>query len=369
MKLAGNSQKQRDWAAHVWLGCDLFAWLRLLAHGRFQVGWKQAYVAAIATATGAAHTFLRYAQNAAYGDRVRRMRIEPPVFILGHWRSGTTHLHELLIQDSRHSFPNTYQCFDPSHLLLTERIIKKYFGWMLPARRVMDNMAVGWDRPQEDEFALCLLGVPSPYGDIAFPNTATMDSTDLDLDGLPRTSREAWKRTYYRFLQTLTFRDPRRLVLKSPPHMCRIPTLLELFPDARFVHIVRDPYEVFPSTVHLWRTLYRTQGLQTPTFAGLEDRVFKTFSHMYRRLEATRSLVRPDRFHEIKYEDLIRDPVGEMRKLYERLDLGEFETVRPNLEAYLATQARYEKNKWELTQEQHAEIAQLWADVIVRYGY
>src|SRR5687768_18104609 len=46
-----------------------------------------------------------------------------------------------------------------------------------------------------------------------------------------------------------------RSILKSPPHTCRVPTLLRLFPDARFVHIVRDPYAVYPSTLHLWRIL------------------------------------------------------------------------------------------------------------------
>ena len=40
----------------------------------------------------------------------------------------------------------------------------------MPSRRPMDNMPAGWDRPQEDEFALCMMGQPSPYADIAFPN-------------------------------------------------------------------------------------------------------------------------------------------------------------------------------------------------------
>src|SRR5262249_34441633 len=154
------------------------------------------------------------------------------------WRTGTTLLHELLIQDPRHCFPNTYQCLDPNNFLLTERYFKKWFWFLLPERRPMDNMEVGWERPQEDEFALCMLGQPSPYLDIIFPNRPPLTPGALDLEGLTGTQRRQWKRTFYRFLQALTYHDPRRLVLKSPPHSCRIKTLLELFPDARFIHIV-----------------------------------------------------------------------------------------------------------------------------------
>ena len=83
---------------------------------------------------------------------------------------GTTLLHELLIRDPRHAFPTTYECLVPHHFLMTESWLPKLLWWMMPSRRPMDNMPAGWDRPQEDEFALCLLGQPSPYERIAFPN-------------------------------------------------------------------------------------------------------------------------------------------------------------------------------------------------------
>jgi hypothetical protein len=355
----------------IWCGCDLFAWLRLLWLGRFRFGWRQARLLPIGTIINSGHTFLRYAQEGLYGRRIRQTPIvHPPVFILGHWRSGTTYLHELLVQDPRHGSPNTYQCFDPCHFLLTERLIRRYFNWLLPSRRIMDNMPVGWGRPQEDEFALALLGAPSPYLDIAFPNKAPLDPAALDLDELPPRVRERWKRTLLRFLQAVTLHDGgRRLILKSPPHTCRIPTLLELFPDARFVHIVRDPFAIYSSTVNLWKTLNRIQALQTPTFAGLEERTYKTFLHFHERLEQTRGLVPPGRFHELRYEELTKDPVGEVRRVYERLDLGEFEAMRPHLDRYLAETSKYERNRWELPDALRAEIGRRWGDVIRKYGY
>jgi hypothetical protein len=231
-------------------------------------------------------------------------------------------------------------------------------------------MLAGWDRPQEDEFALCMLGQPSPYLTIAFPNHPPQDQDAFDLEGLPPRALRSWKTAFVRFLRQITCRDPRRLVLKSPPHSCRLPVLLELFPDARFVHIVRDPYVVFPSTVNLWKTLYETHGLQRPTFAGLEDYVFDTFLHLHARIEEGKRLVRPERFHELRYEDLVRDPVGEMRRLYDQLGLDGFDRLLPRLEQYLADNAGYQTNRYRpLDPVLRAEITRRWGPVIRRQGY
>src|SRR5205823_11835288 len=145
---------------------------------------------------------------------------------------GTTLLHELLIRDPRHAFPTTYECLAPHHFLISRSWLPKLFWWLMPRRRPMDNMPAGWDRPQEDEFALCMLGQPSPYLRIAFPNTVPADDGSLDLSGLSATARRRWKAMYLRFMREVTaVNGGRRLILKSPPHTCRIPDLLALFPD------------------------------------------------------------------------------------------------------------------------------------------
>jgi hypothetical protein len=258
---------------------------------------------------------------------------------------------------------------EPNHFLLSEGFITRWFRFIMPSRRPMDNMAAGWHRPQEDEFALCMMGQPSPYLTIAFPNRPPQYPEYLDLEGISGHALASWKRALLKFLRTLTFKDLRRLVLKSPPHTCRIKVLREMFPDARFIHIVRDPYTVFPSTVHLWKSLYQLHGLQRPTYEGLEEHVLATFDRMYRKLEETRDLVPPSRFHELKYEDLVRDPVGEMKKLYDHLELHGWEAYRPRLEAYLAALKGYETNRYTLTPEQRAEVTRRWGWVFHRYGY
>jgi hypothetical protein len=367
---AAKPRREQKWAPRMWQGCDFFAWIRLLARNRFDVHWTCSYIAVVVTVVSSVHTVLRLVQAVIFGRAVTRTQIkEAPIFIIGHWRTGTTLLHELLILDPRHNFPNTYQCYEPNHFLLTEGIFKRWVRFLIPSRRPMDNMRAGWDRPQEDEFALCMMGQPSPYLTIAFPNHPPQFEEYLDLEGISPRAKTSWKRAFFRYLQQLTYKDPRRLIIKSPTHTCRIKALLEIFPDARFVHIVRDPFVLFPSTMNMWRALYRAHGMQKPTFKGLEELVFRNFTRLYETLEKTRHLVEPARWHELRYEDLIADPTSEMRKLYEKLQLNEFEQLRPRLESYLAENADYETNRYEIPPELRVKIGQRWGNIMRRYGY
>lgn len=358
------------WAPRFWLGMNCSALLRLLARNGFRVGPRHLHIAAADLFYSVFHSGLRLVQQAIYGRRVARVEIkEQPLFILGHWRCGTTLLHELLILDARNTFPTTWECLSPNHFLLTEWLAVRTLGWLLPEQRPMDNMLLGWDRPQEDEFALCNLGMPSPYLTIAFPNNPPQFPEYLEMEDVPQPERERWKQTLLTFLKQITYRNPKRIILKSPPHTARIKVLLELFPDARFVYLTRNPYKVFPSTVHLWKSLYSTHGLQTPRFEGLEEYVYETFSRMFRQYEATRGLIDPSRLYELKYEDLVADPLGQMQLLYERLELGNFEQARPAIEAYFADQKEYKTNRYAQPEAERAEIRRRWRAYFERYGY
>ena len=256
-----------------------------------------------------------------------------------------------------------------NHFLLTERLFKRCLGLLMPATRPMDNMKLDLDRPQEDEFALCMLGAEFPYLNIAFPNNSPNTDDHLDLEAVTPASRVRWMRVFYGFLQKVAYKTGKRLVLKSPPHTARIKTLKAMFPDALFIHIVRNPYVVFPSTINLWQTLHKTQALQTPTDVELYERVLNTFVHMYDKLEAGKASLSPGQFYELTYEDLIKDPLGEMKKIYDHFGLGGFAATLPRLHEYLAANKSYETNKYKLSKAERAMVAQRWDKVIRRYGY
>jgi omega-hydroxy-beta-dihydromenaquinone-9 sulfotransferase len=358
------------WKPMIWAGCDFFAWNRLLARNRYHIHWSCLHVAIYVFFVSFFHTLLRGVQWLIYGRKVARTSIrEAPIFIVGHWRTGTSLLHEILALDERHAFPTTYECMEPNHFLLSEDFFTRWLPFIAPAHRPMDNMTAGFTHPQEDEFALCMLGLPSPYLTIAFPNHPPQYEEYLDLEGLSPRALASWRRGFLQLIKALTFRHKKRLVLKSPTHSCRIKVLLEMFPDARFVHIVRNPYVVFPSTVNLWKSLYLTFGMQRPTFAGLEERVLKTFLRVYDKVEEAKSYVDFDRFYELRYEELVRDPVGQMGALYDHLGLGGFEKVLPRLQEYLAATKGYETNRYRLSDEQTAIVTERWGAAIRAYGY
>ncbi len=97
--------------------------------------------------------------------------------------------------------PSTYQCFAPHHFLWTSWFLPPLVRMFLPQKRPMDDIVAGWDRPQEDEFALMNMGVPSPYLVWAFPNHGPVADEYLDLRTLPTAERETWKRKWRGFVR------------------------------------------------------------------------------------------------------------------------------------------------------------------------
>lgn len=365
-----KAEKHKAWSPKIWLGGDFFGWMRLLVRNRFSVGLRCLHSLVFISLATLCHTSLRQVQELIWGRQVNNTKIEhEPLFIIGHWRSGTTLLHELLTLDERHTYPTTYECIDPNHFLLTEKLATRFLNFILPSKRPMDNMVLSWDRPQEDEFALCNMGQPSPYFTIAFPNQPPQYPEYFDLEKVPLDALNKWKQCFMRFLKQVTFRNPRRIVLKSPTHSYRIKVLLDLFPNSQFIHIVRNPYVVFLSTMKMWKSLYLSQGLQNPKFDGLEEYIFDNFVHLHKKLNEARPLLDPSRFYELRYEDLVRDPVGQLSAIYNNLGLGDFEEVLPKLREYLHTTRNYKPNRYELEPGLRELIEQRWGEVIHRYGY
>lgn len=369
LRSSSRLSRWREWAAPLWVGCNFSAWMRLLIRNRFAVHHSRWHFAVLYTFLSMVNSCLGLWQKIVFGRRVAETVIaDPPIFIVGHWRTGTTLLHELLVVDDRHTGPTGYECLAPHHFLLTEWFAP-YVEFLVSKHRAMDNMDLSLHHPQEDEFVWCMQGLPSPYLTIAFPNRPPQYEEYLDLEQVAPRELEIWKRTLFRFVQQVYFRRRKTVILKNPTHSFRIKVLLEVFPQAKFIHIVRDPYVVYPSTIHLHKALYRIHGLQQPTFDGLDDKVVSTYVDLYRKLDEGRELVDPTRFYELRYEDLIGDPEGQLRRLYQHLGLGDFECYLPRLRQYLADHADYKTNSYQLTVEQRAIVDEHWGEIIDRYGY
>jgi omega-hydroxy-beta-dihydromenaquinone-9 sulfotransferase len=358
------------WSPRFWHGMPLSVWLGLLGEHRARASFTKWGLVATVTMAAAFNSIMGPLSEARFRRRLRdRPATEPPLFIVGHWRSGTTLMHELVMLDDRCCCPNTYECFAPGHFLLTEDVLTRLLFWIIPRQRPMDDVAAGWDRPQEDEFALMNLGAPSPYRRMAFPVTSPDHPEALDLETLSPEDLERWKQSLHRFLDMLAVRDPRRPVLKSPPHTARVGVLAGMFPEARFLHVVRDPFVVIPSTLRLWRSLHDVQSLQVDRGESLERYVFAAFEEMHAAFERDRERLAPGQLHEVRYEDLVADPLAVLEESYGRLGLGDFAHVRPALERQAESMKRYRTNTYRHDPRLAGEIARRCRGVIDRYGY
>jgi hypothetical protein len=349
----------------------LSTWLGTLARNGFPVSASRLHTAASITFFSACNSIAAATDSLIYSRRIARTELtEPPIFILGHWRAGTTFLHELLIRDPAHTYPTTYQCFVPHHFVLTDKWFTPWTERLLPSHRPMDNMAAGWQRPQEDEFALGILGLPSPYLSMMFPGRGAVYPEYLDLHDLPSEKIQEWQEQLAKFFRRITFRDPRRIVVKSPPHTARVRTLLELYPDAKFVHIVRNPYDLYVSTINLWKSLNEVQRMQALGDQDwVEPYVLSSLERMYLAYEADRRLLRDNQICELRYEDLVENPRERLRQIYDVLELGEFSRVEAGAEEYLADVKNYRRNHYELSEEKRAVIRKRWQGYFQRYGY
>jgi hypothetical protein len=357
-----------NWLFTSLCGMALDEWLGLLRRHRFSVDPPYLPRAAFMTLTGALTSLIRIYENRNYVARLTETEVKEPLFILGHWRSGTSYLHNLISLDERFAHPTVWRVLNPHTFLTTERysaIVKL----ASPKTRLIDSMDLGADVPFEDEFATCGT-LCSPFLANAFPRQADCYDRYLTFRTVPSEEVARWKESLLMFYKKLTWKFGRPLVLKSPPHTGRIALLLEMFPDARFVHIHRHPYAVFRSTKEQARIMQRTLRLQTSNSPNLDARIIRRYGTMYDAFFEERDLIPDGRFHEIRFEDLERDPVAQMRGLYESLGIPGFETLLPSLENYVRANSSYRKNTYEeLPASLRREISQAWRRSFDEWNY
>lgn len=353
-----------------WHGMTFGVWTRMLADNHFDVSLSRTPMAVAITCVSAFNSYSRWLSEHTYARRAEQVEIEhDPVFVIGHWRTGTTLLHELLIRDPQFTYPSTFQCMVPHHFLRTHRILPHVSKVLLPKRRVMDNMEFGWEHPQEDEFALCNLGVPSPYLYWAFPRSRERYDKFLTLDAVTPEERAAWKSGFLWFIKRLTLQDPRQLVLKSPPHTARLKLLLELFPNAKFVHLTRDPRTVVPSTERTWERMRHACGLEFRGPDDLEPYVLDTFERMYAAYWRDRNDLSSEQLIELRYDDLVQDPMAHLERLYTQLGLKNFQHAQGKMKRYLRQVTGYKTNRFDLSAEKESRITERCERYMEEYRY
>jgi len=345
-------------------------WVRLLRTNRIDAAY--AHRGAFVSLLSLVNAWHRRRESDRFDAAIRSTPLAaPPLFILGHWRSGTTHLHNLLALDSEQfAFANTYQVVNPQTFLTTEAVNTRRFAWMVPPRRPMDNMALSFQSPQEDEFAPCLMSLRSPYLGISFPRREDYYHRHLTFRDADPGDATAWLDAFEWFLKKLTLHTRRPLLLKSPTHTARVRMLAERFPGARFVHIHREPAAVFQSCRHFYDTAMWHTYLQRPDPEAIEPRILRRYRDLHDALFSDLPTLPSNRFHEVSFDQLERDPVATVASIYEALHLDGFERLRPRITAYAEGLRGYERNRFDtLSATTRARIRTAWEPIYSRWGY
>jgi hypothetical protein len=271
-------------------------------------------------------------------------------------------LHELLAFDEQFAYPNLFQVSNPHTFLIREWAVERALGEAVSRRRPMDNVQVTFRSPGEDEWALAVTTLQSPLIGWTFPRRADFYDRYLTFRGVSQQEVEIWRNAFLTLLRKLTWRyEGRPLLLKSPPHTGRIRLLLETFPDARFVHISRDPYAVFLSTRRLYQTAAAAANLQRDDPNRLDDGILQRYVAMYQAFFEECVLIPAGQYCELRFEDLENDMVGQIGRVYEHLGLPGFAELRPKLAERAGSITGYQKNRYpEIDEPTRRRIASSW---------
>jgi LPS sulfotransferase NodH len=359
----------------LWSGPGLFPgitfgdWMTLMRANRFAVDFPYWWRAAVITLGSLGNSLVRRREEAAYGRQIAAAEVQPPLFILGIWRSGTTHLQNLFAVDGRFATPNWYQVSYPHTFLSTEATSSGLAGFLVPRKRHQDNMSFGLGLPAEEEMALSMITPFSSWLTLVFPRRADHYDRYLTLRDVPAAEVAAWRAALLGFVKKLAWKYGKPMILKSPPHTARIRLLLDVFPEARFVHIHRNPYTVVQSAQHTWRKMVDFLTLQRAVLDAAE-RTIRQYREVYDCFFEEKGLIPEGRFHEVCFEDLERDPIGQMRAVYGALGLPDFGAVEPAMRRYLGTLTGYRKNEFaELPASERERIARDCRRCFEAWGY
>jgi hypothetical protein len=326
----------------------------------------------LVTATSLLSLPWRAWESVRHGRRIAATPIAAaPIFIIGHWRSGTTHLHNLMSQDTNLGFLTMYQAMVPTCSIVGGARLKALLGRIVPLQRPMDEMTWPMDAPQEEEIPLSKMTPHGFYLQAMFPRLARhLFRKTVLLEGAAAGVAAEIKRHYLRLLQIATLHaGGRRLVLKNPVNTARIRLLIELFPDAKFVHIHRNPFDVFASTLHMHPRVFGMTTLQEMRPADTAAGIIELYADMMRRYLADRALIPSGNLVEVRFDDLERQPLAELARIYETLGLPGFAAAEPAFAGYIAAQKSYRKNSLTLAPADRARLIESWDFAFRALGY
>ena len=294
-----------------------------------------------------------------------------PVFILGHWRSGTTFMHNVFSCDKHFGYNTTYQTVFPHLMMWGQPFFKKNMSWLMPDKRPTDNMELAVDLPQEEEFALANM-MPCTYYNFWFLPKHTMEYADkyLLFNDITDDELKTFEEVFTKLIKiSLWNTKGTQFLSKNPPHTGRVKELVKMFPNAKFIYLMRNPYTVFESTRSFFTNTIQPLMLQNISNEELQANILEVYSKLYHKYEEDKKFIPEGNLVEVKFEDYEQNAFDMTEDIYKRLSLPGFDESRSAIEAYVNKKKGYKKNKYQYKPETIELVEKHWSFALEQWNY
>ncbi len=315
-------------------------------------------------------------QNRRYKKLLADTPLEhDPLFILGHWRSGTTFVHNIFAQDPHFAFTTTYQTVFPHYVMALQGLYKPTMGWLMPKHRPTDNVELAPDYPQEEEFAIQNMCPYSYYNFWFFPERM-QEYCDryLTLKTATPEETEVFKQTFLKMVKISVWNTRRNVkdaqyLSKNPPHTGKVKMLVEMFPNAKFIYLMRNPYTVFNSSRSFFSATIASLMLHSISDEELERNVLRNYVELYKAYQEQKHFIPEGNLFEVRFEDIEQNPRKMVEQIYRDLRIPGWDEAKNRIESYIASQKHYKKNEYQYDPDTVRKVNEAWGDILNEWGY
>ena len=312
-------------------------------------------------------------QRILFSNRIRKVSFtnHPPVFILGLWRSGTTFLHYMMAKDPQFGYLKNHQAFTFNFSLLSFDSFNKILNVFVPKSRPQDNVRLTLDDPAEEEQPFSTMTTCSSIHSFFFPKNQEYFRKYHLFEGISEEEISKWKEKYLFLLKNISvYSKKEQLLLKNPHNTGRVKELLELFPNAKFIFIHRDPYTVFRSSKKLYMQMIGSQFLQFLSQKEIEKLIINNNASILKKYLSERELIPRGNLVEIGFDQLESAPLETVKAAYDQLGIDGFEEAKPAIITYLDSVRGYKKNRFKpLRGPLKERIDTQWKHWFETFGY
>jgi len=269
--------------------------------------------------------------------------VRGPIVVSGLGRSGTTLLHELLARDPANRPPLLWELVHTvpgAAAARGDETAASRLDWAKTTDleiKVMDDMVPAFTAMHENGGHLpteCIFAFAHQFSSDMFTGIYNVPSYTIWKSGIDQAPIYEWHRMMLKTLQWAT--PTQRWVVKAPSHLSHLPLVFSTYPDARVVISHRDPLRVVGSLADMMSTLHWMHSDRVAHEGLVEFLCMGVELQMNAVTEERDSGTLPlDQISDVRYVDLVADPIGTVARLYKTWDLELSQEALARLNAYV----------------------------------